>query len=710
MRMAGRWGWIIIIAMALPGTALASGAPFAPNGYTVLNGVISALCPAGAISCTDGVADNGFLQRQVETVTGTYIQFILTDPGVSGDASAAPFTAARGSLNFTNEDMVRMGNRGQGIASFNSIYASVFSTPTQEDRFSNVSEMLFGWANQAPDPWMSMHQSIQSVDYSVNPLNPTEIFLGTAEILSQNPGITDDGSNKQYQYVKLGATDAQKFQYARVDLFYQPTCHPGPCVPSFLPAVGSTPLLPGGTNGGDFTWNAFNKLAAVWVGQSLTDAFEQATGYTHFAQTDHNDIPLPSKETALFTFDSPEAIHWLDNPFGPVETMAEVHSVTPTAFVAPPAALTGTGISNPPPAGSFSSTPLGPPVDYGQWAISGGNITVTYDPGAVADVIGDGFMQRVITVGGERYIQTIVADTGATGDPNTAPFTGSGATAALGFQNESFVKIGVTDPAQQGVASKLHVEQQDLAYTSSPCSPYCNLLSTGGQFTYTAMLNTGWANGSPIAPILQVSQRTLVPDDLVNPLNNTSMDQRFDMKVGSNASDRDISIVSAVGTKQNGLSIYPTNNAVLCGLYGGTVSGANCIVPASGFNNPIMFITKIQSGVFQITTQNLVDPLLFTIDAGDGEHIAWSPGDAVQATWVGGLYDTPDFLGSAHSISDTSYTNLTTGERARYNYVSYPPYPLGAVVLSEPYSALFTFGSLLIPPPPWSYTYPAPPF
>ena len=46
-----------------------------------------------------------------------------------------------------------------------------------------------------------------------------------------------------------------------------------------------------------------------------------------------------------------------------------------------------------------------------------------------------------------------------------------------------------------------------------------------------------------------------------------------------------------------------------------------------------------------------------------GGNIEWSPGEAVPVTWVGNNYTTP-ILDGRSVIDTTSYTNLSTGERA----------------------------------------------
>ena len=66
--------------------------------------------------------------------------------------------------------------------------------------------------------------------------------------------------------------------------------------------------------------------------------------------------------------------------------------------------------------------------------------------------------------------------------------------------------------------------------------------------------------------------------------------------------------------------------------------------------------------MFQTDTHTLADsPLL----PSSGGNIAWNPGDAVQATWVGGMYITSD-PNAQTRISATSYTNLSTGDGVAY--------------------------------------------
>lgn len=80
------------------------GANYNYGGWTVTNGVIdtTASCnSAGVTSCTELVADNGFLQEEVRLDNGQkYIRLIMTEPGVTGDPS---LSGASANLEFANE-------------------------------------------------------------------------------------------------------------------------------------------------------------------------------------------------------------------------------------------------------------------------------------------------------------------------------------------------------------------------------------------------------------------------------------------------------------------------------------------------------------------------------------------------------------------------------------------------------------------------------
>ena len=661
-----------VICAGFIATAVA-GPPIPFDGFTTNSGAITATaCPSAAaagflsgatITCgtlTDPstVVSEGMLQRQVtvsgasgsEAVqNGTYIQFIITDMGVTGDAAAAPFSAARGNLNFTNEDFVKMNNRSSGISEKQVIIDCTFNGNI-EDRFVNTLEYEFGnWArtDSYNFPWVKLNQDISQLDYSNNPLNPTRIFDSAADILSDGVLFNDDLKVTLTQDVDLtdpnpvNGSGAQGFKYVKVRGKYIVGSNP------------TDPMLPGGTNGGTVKWNPGDKeVTATWIGQTL-DNGGPGGGVADFGFTKYTSItrippffgtltPMSSSLTSFLDGSaSTTAVNWnllAGDPanfamFGAVPTVPAVPVLVAPTFAAPaPNPMAATVPAGSPPGGP--TTPVALPLPYFGWTVSGGVFTL--DPCPVGVICGlpivneGGMMQRVIDVGGVEYIQTIVADKNATGDPNAAEFTAS----SLAFKSENFVKLRTVGIGGQGIASVLHIAEQDLAYvgTGTGLNGQAPLPSTGGQFVYNTALKTGWANGGPLDPRIAVDQRLVVPDGGTSPdLNTSSVDIDFHMKAGATEADQEISISDAVGTGNTG----------------------------NGFGNPIRFATDIVKGAFQNTTHLLTDPALLPSTGG---NIAWAPGEAVQVTWVGGEYVTSDPFATAR-IGTTTFSNLSTGAR-----------------------------------------------
>ena len=111
------------LSASVCGTAYAvSGEPLPFDQFTVTTGEITADCgnwtnaggAALTVTCAAPTISDGMLQRQVTVSStdpdynGTYVQFIMTESGASGDASAEAFSTARGSLYFTGEDFIKM--------------------------------------------------------------------------------------------------------------------------------------------------------------------------------------------------------------------------------------------------------------------------------------------------------------------------------------------------------------------------------------------------------------------------------------------------------------------------------------------------------------------------------------------------------------------------------------------------------------------------
>lgn len=652
-------------------TAIAAGPPIPFDQYTVNSGDINAACPTspfgGTITCKNGVVDDGMLQREITIsglgpgINGTYIQFIVTDPGVTGDPSADPFTAARDSLNFTNEDFVKMNNRSGGIASQQTIIDSSFSTPTLEDRLVNTFRYNFGWAGSNANPWVDISQDISQIDYSADPSNPVETLASTTRIVSNGvPGFNNELLVSIDQRVDLGESQggngAQGFRYVHANGTYNPTASPGPfCDGNLVCTTPPDPLLPGGTNGGSVTWNKFDDVKALWIGQILDNGGSEGPavlGITEYASTDGS--------SRLVSFSDSTAINWeyLTAALGTVPTLSSIPVIVAATYSSPgadpiaPSVLPGSA-----PNETTNSIVL--PVDaYNDWTVTDGVFSVGCSGGGVvcgsAVVNEGGVFQRMVWRNGVEYIQTINTDVSATGDPNAADFTAN----YLAFRTESFVRgSGVVGTG--GIAASQHIAEQDLAYVNQ--FPVGALPSTAGQFSYTVALRTGDFNGGPMDPRAVIDQRLLVPD--YNHLQASSMDTVFHLEQGATPSDKLTYQTSTVGT----------------------------LNASGGFANPVMFATAMIGGVFQDTSHSLADPDLLPSVNGD---IAWAQYDAIQATWVGGEYIATDPF-EPSIVATTSYANLSTGDRIESTSVNRSP----------PNPETWTSPFLAYLDPTWSSTY-----
>lgn len=668
-----RWWKRSLLAGTLGGVlagVATAGAPIAFDQYTVSNGAItpkagSCTSPGFGVTytCKTGVTDQGMLQREVTVegwtganakLNGTYIQFIITDPDATGDAGGTPFSAARDNLDFTNEDWIKMHSRGASIASKQTIVESNFTSPTLEDRFVNVTSYEFGdWAQTHPIflPWVDIQQEVSQVDYSG--VNPKEIFRSDANISNNgNPSFTTDFRVALSQTVDLSTPGhgpgVQGFDYVKAAGSFQTSSN----------AVD--PLLPGGTNGGSVTWSVGDPVTAMWVGQRLDIGGGVVTKFGHTkysADTTQYIFPpgvfVPVTSTSRLTsFTDPNPVNWnlLDTyvagtfntvplfglpPSLPSVPITVTGTPTPTAGSLLPTVAAGSA-----PVGSTTPVPL--PVNaYNEWTVSGGVFTVQCNGVGVfcgPPIVNEGgLFQRVVSVGGVEYIQTIITDTNATGNASVADFQPG----ALAFKNETFTRR--VSGGGHGIAANLHLAEQDLSYQSQ--SPTTTPLpSTGGQFAYNTQLKTGWANGGPTDPTMIVDQRVLVPETTQN--QTSSMDNIFHLEQGAGANDQRMELASTVGTQTGG----------------------------NGFTQPIMFATSKVTGAFQGTTHSTsTDPVLLTgPNATNGGNIDWAQYDAIQVSWIGAEYPTPDPFGPSR-VATTSYTNLSSGARTDSTSITTTP-------------------------------------
>jgi len=690
---------IAYLSLSTPGTVFAiSGEPLAFDQFTAANGTITAACDAwvngngDAITPTCGIEtiSDGMLQREVQInsadpdFNGTYIQFIMIEEGASGDAAASSFSTARGSLYFTGEDFVKMNNRGDGIASKQTIIQSKFDDTTfVEDRFDVTTEFKMGWANGTGsfNPWVDILQQESLIQYDNTKLlatTATEFFDETVSIKSvdgvgftnskieidQRMDLTDDTTGT--------ANISQKFKHARAGGFYVDVGSD-----AFGGLINGNPILPGGTNGGVLDWNAFEEVAATWVGFIYTDpnsAIDVIFGNTRF---ENLSAVTGNILTSLVSLDTAEAMGggggvWEDTivqsgdpMFGYVEAMADITAIIMTDFtVMDPVKLMGAAnlnyIANSDPTLPAVVSDAFNPVDadYNNWTVAGGVFS-----GVTCPVFADycmpptineqGLYQQTVVVAGVRYFHTImVGDENATGDPTLANF----AVNSIGFTNETYVKA--TNGVGDGIASRLHIAERGTNTGYIPQSTlFTDMPEDAGDFITDVRMNSGWANrgsvdigGGIFEPdaVIAINQSLFVLDNLA--IGAVSLDEQFSLERGATEADVRMSNFSRIGTREGAL----------------------------GFVEPIHFKTVTVTGAYQNTESLAGDPFTMvadgTLGTPTGSSLTWAAGDALKATWMGGVYASDQPL-TLNTIGTTGFTNLTSSERAFYTTTIAPPNP-----------------------------------
>lgn len=115
-----------------------------------------------------------------------------------------------------------------------------------------------------------------------------------------------------------------------------------------------------------------------------------------------------------------------------------------------------------------------PPQAFGTWSVS--STGVISGAGCAGQVVGTGFLQCQMTIGGKTYIQTIIAEGFAAAVP-AAPVD---PLSRLTFRSQDFVQIGAG--SNQGVASTVGIKDS----TTNP----------GTVFSTTAEIMAGWATSN----------------------------------------------------------------------------------------------------------------------------------------------------------------------------------------------------------------------
>ena len=115
-----------------------------------------------------------------------------------------------------------------------------------------------------------------------------------------------------------------------------------------------------------------------------------------------------------------------------------------------------------------------PPQAFGTWSVS--STGVISGAGCAGQVVGTGFLQCQMTIGGKTYIQTIIAE----GFAAAVPAAPADPLSRLTFRSQDFVQIGTG--SSQGVASTVGIKDS----TTNP----------GTVFSTTADIMAGWATGN----------------------------------------------------------------------------------------------------------------------------------------------------------------------------------------------------------------------
>ena len=683
-----------------------------------VNGQITADCPtdlygAGTVTCQDSVASDGMLQRQITvsgsadpTYDGTYIHFILIDNGASGDPSGSYFSTEHGSLNFIGEDFVKMNNRGEGIATKQTIIESKFDDTTfVEDRFAVSTTYKMGWARATSgldDVWVDIVQSMSEIQYDGDITTggaygdatmATELFNEDVKMVSDGPALTNtivDISQRMQLIDENNDGDAvQKFKHTRVT----GAAYVNLSSDDFFGLINGNPLLPGGTNSGNLIWNVGDEMAATWVSflddgtynsdfaltryENKTAATETELVAVNPGSPDqleaggglysYSPTGLPALDAILVLYDGEPLwdLVWrstgmstYESLFKPAELNSYVNPVSMTDYsVQAPSVVVGAGNLDYEPnsdstlpaqvVGDFNPTDS----DYNNWTVTNGVFSgvacpVAADYCAAPSVNEDGMFQREFVVNGVTYYQTImVADGTVTGDPTVADFDPGYIT----FRNESYVKA---DDSGSGIASRMRIAEHnpDTSYQSGSTATV-DMPTDGGDFTQSAAMNVGWANQGSVGgvpdPVLKVNQTLSVTDALQ--IGAVSMYEQFDMERGLTESDRKIVHSSNVGTREG----------------------------AGGFAQPIQFRSVTLRGSYQDTESLVGDPFTMvgdgTLAVPTGPQLLWAKGDTLQATWVGGEYST--FSPTVSIVGTTSFANLTASERIAYTSMVSPPDP-----------------------------------
>jgi hypothetical protein len=250
-------------------------------------------------------------------------------------------------------------------------------------------------------------------------------------------------------------------------------------------------------------------------------------------------------------------------------------------------------------------------VNFDGWTVSDGVIDATC-PTMVGvtscepSVEDNGFLQRIIVMDdGKKYIQRIVTDPGANGDPTQEVFTAN----SLSFAMEDFVEMNrdyTANPikyASHGVTTKFTLAESKIVGDIEERFSYKVRFDSGPQFDTGPAIAGGtefpwqdWAYG-----------------------NTTTTIQQIDWSQLSNPEELFFSSATIKNTPNN-ISIRPEH-----------ILDQRVNLDAGDSQQ---FHYHLLQGSQQQTSHTLADPFILP-GGSNGGNIAWAVGDALSATWIG---------------------------------------------------------------------------
>ena len=697
-----------------------------------INGEITADCPtdlygANTVSCTDEVASDGMLQRQITisnsgdaTYDGTYVHFILIDNGAEGDPNAAYFSTDHGSLNFIGEDFVKMNNRGEGIATKQTIIESKFNPTTLlEDRFSVDTTYKMGWARASSgleDIWVDIKQNASQIQYTgdINACTggggdpaycadaPTPLFTEDINVRSDGPALTNTMVEIDQRMNLIDENNdgnaIQNFKHARVT----GAAYVNLTSDDFFGLLNGNPLLPGGTNGGNLIWGLGDELAATWVAYLDDGTFNSDFGLTRYEnKTDATETELVAVNPA----DQDQ-----------LEAGGGIYSYSPTGVPALDAILV-----------TYDGQPLWNLI----WRSLGGSMYEPLFAGAelnsyvtpvsMTDLLAQN-PSVVMGAANPDYIPN--SDPTLPAAQNAAYFHPSDGDYSLWYvSNGVFYKNAALDPI-------------DCPLAADYCAPTPTVNEdglyqrqfwiNGIQYTQTIVVADSSVTGDPtisdhsagylafynesfvktdnnVGTATGIAARTTIDDHNPDTSYQLANPVTFDMPEDSGTFVQQTALNAgwanqgqvggAVDPRIKVHQTYDVTDAIQIGAVSlheefnmetgedqnnkkiehyssvGTREGGD------GFNQPIEFRSITVTGAYQNTESLVGDPFTMvgngTLALPAGDSMLWSTGDALQATWVGGEYAT--FSPTVTVVGTTSFANLTSGDRVSYTSLVSPP-------------------------------------